>query len=275
MTTRSLRRATERAAAKQAYQTWKTAQTEGTTIGHPISAAMAAVAAESCVALEDWTSCPKPVSNARLAANRTNAQLSTGPTSETGKRISSLNAVKTGLTGQTVLLPSDDVAAYEAIVAAFAGQYRPATVQESQLVQNLADTRWRLNRIPTLEFALFARGRQEFAEKFAAHQPELASALVDAEILVAYAKQLKNLHTQEGRLRRQYQQDLAELKALQAERSQAEAEIGANAAASTAPAESVAAAAAGAGFEFAVTQCGDQTLQQEHNAPFERFDIAA
>lgn len=218
--------------------------------------------------------CPQSISELRLAANRANAQLSTGPTSDAGKRIASLNAVKTGLTGQTVLLPSDDAAAYEAMVATFVKQFQPANPPECQLVQNLADTRWRLNRIPTLEFALFARGRQEFAEKFAAHEPSLASALVDAETLVAYAKQLKNLHTQEGRLRRQFQQDLAELKASQAERREAEAGIAANAAGSRAPAESVSAAAA-AGFEFAATEGSDPKSQQAHKAPWEGLDTAA
>ncbi|MDQ2776281.1 MAG: hypothetical protein M3Y57_15390, partial [Acidobacteriota bacterium] len=48
------------------------------------------------------------------AANRRNCQLSTGPTSETGKANSSLNALKTGLTGRTVLLPAEDAAAYAA-----------------------------------------------------------------------------------------------------------------------------------------------------------------
>ncbi len=50
---------------------------------------------------------------AQIEANQRNAQLSTGPTSEAGKAKSSLNAVKNGLTGATVILPSDDLAAYE------------------------------------------------------------------------------------------------------------------------------------------------------------------
>ena len=51
-------------------------------------------------------------SAAQIAANQKNAQLSTGPTSQAGKT-QSLNAVKSGLTGRTVLLPSEDAALYE------------------------------------------------------------------------------------------------------------------------------------------------------------------
>ena len=47
-----------------------------------------------------------PISDRRLAANIANAQLSTGPRTSAGKSKSSLNAVKTGLTGRTVLLPT-------------------------------------------------------------------------------------------------------------------------------------------------------------------------
>jgi len=49
-------------------------------------------------------------SAAQIAANKNNAQQSTGPVSAAGKAKSSLNAVKTGLTGRTVLLPGDDAA---------------------------------------------------------------------------------------------------------------------------------------------------------------------
>jgi len=60
---------------------------------------------------------------ARRAANQANAQLSTGPKTEEGKRKSSLNAIKTALTGATVLLPSDDVAEYQRHLAAYESEF--------------------------------------------------------------------------------------------------------------------------------------------------------
>ncbi|MBV9264604.1 MAG: hypothetical protein JO061_00400, partial [Acidobacteriaceae bacterium] len=105
-------------------------------------------------------------SKAQVAANRQNAQLSTGPTSENGKATSSLNAVETGLTGRTVLLPSDDAAAYQAHVDGFFARLQPGSDEERTLVQSLADTEWRLLRIPALEAGIYAVGRLECAELF-------------------------------------------------------------------------------------------------------------
>jgi hypothetical protein len=91
---------------------------------------------------------PSLPSERRLAANRANAQLSTGPKTPEGKAVSSLNAVKTGLTGRAVLLASEDVAAYEEHIERFRRTFQPVGDHETQLVQNLADTQWRLRPSP-------------------------------------------------------------------------------------------------------------------------------
>src|SRR3954449_3943860 len=162
-------------------------------------------------------------SERRLAANRANAQLSTGPTTIEGKAKSSLNAVKAGLTGRTVLLPSEDAALYQAHVERFQQELQPVGEREAQLVQSLADTQWRLDRIPGLEFGLFALGRKRYADQFEEEEdPQVRAALLDAHILMTEAKHFKNLHLQESRLRRQYRQDAQELRELQRERKEAE-----------------------------------------------------
>jgi hypothetical protein len=102
-----------------------------------------------------------------LAANRANAQLSTGPKSENGELVSSHNALKTGLTGRTIVLPTDDVATYEYLVAVINRKFAPADDYEKHLVQTIADTEWRLLRIPTLEAGLYALGRTELPAEFA------------------------------------------------------------------------------------------------------------
>jgi hypothetical protein len=154
----------------------------------------------------------------QVAANRANAQLSTGPASPEGKAKVSHNAVKTGLTGRTVLLPSDDVAAYQHHIASTFAQWQPETDREKALVQSIGDTDWRLLRIPTLESGIYALGRIEFAGKFADQPEELRATLLDTFIFQNSRRDLTNLSLQETRLRRQREKDVQELTELQQER---------------------------------------------------------
>ncbi len=163
-------------------------------------------------------------SEAQLAANRANAQSSTGPKSEQGKLASSHNALKTGLTGRTIVLPTDDVAAYQSLVALINQKFAPANDIEQHLTQTIADTEWRLLRIPTLESGLYALGRHELAAD-CAHEPDpqLRATMLEAHIFRTYQKDLRNLALQERRLRNQLKQDTAELRRLQQERLEAAA----------------------------------------------------
>ncbi len=157
-------------------------------------------------------------SERRLAANRANAQLSTGPRTPEGKAKSGLNAVKTGLTGRTVLLPSEDAEAYETHLENYRREFQPVGIRETQLVQSLADTQWRLDRIPSLENGIFALGRLRYADQFEDRH------LLDSYILMQEARHFQNLHRQESRLHRQYRQDAQELKELQAQRKKEQEE---------------------------------------------------
>jgi hypothetical protein len=171
----------------------------------------------------------------KLAANRANAQLDeaaflsepknqkqTGPTSSEGKLKISHNAVKTGLTGRTVLLPSDDVAAYQAHVERVFNEYGPETDEEKRLAQCVADNLWRLERIPTLEAGIYAIGRRELAAQFADETDEaVRKAMIEAQIFLTYRRDLNNLSIQENRLRRLYEKDEAELNRVINEREQA------------------------------------------------------
>jgi len=147
----------------------------------------------------------------RAAVNRANAQHSTGPRTEAGKQRSSLNAIRHGLTGQTVVLPSEDPAAYESHRRQFFAEYQPATPTESQLVQELIDTSWRLNRIPLLEADLLARAANPPSE-----QARIDFDIVDAHRLIA------GINLQGTRLSRQFQKALDKLRQIQAERQDRE-----------------------------------------------------
>jgi hypothetical protein len=153
---------------------------------------------------------------AQIAANQANSLLSTGPKTEAGKAKSAFNALKTGLTGRTVLLPGEDAAAYQEHVARFHKTYNPQTPAERNLAQTIADTEWRLLRIPSLESGIYALGLCHFADLFADEpDPDVRRALIQAHTFMTYRKDLNNLSLQERRLRSQRQEDVAALTALQ------------------------------------------------------------
>src|SRR5713226_9105532 len=90
-------------------------------------------------------------SNNRAETNRENSKKSTGPRTEAGKQRSSLNALRHGLTGHTVVLPSDDLAAHERHCKGFHDPYQPNNPTEVQLTQTVADLSWRLKRATAIE----------------------------------------------------------------------------------------------------------------------------
>jgi hypothetical protein len=98
------------------------------------------------------------LSDAQWAANRANAELSTGPLTEEGKKRSSLNAMKHGLTGRTVVLPKEDKKEYLAFAREIADSLEPKTPVERELAQYIADQYWRLRRVKGIEDELVERG---------------------------------------------------------------------------------------------------------------------
>ena len=164
-------------------------------------------------------------SAARLAANRANAQHSTGAKTPEGKSASSLNALKTGLTGVTVILPADDAVKYAAHIRAYEQEFQPVGPEECALVQSIADTRWRLNRIPALEQSLVLLCQQDEClkndEPFTL-APEQA-LLFEMAVRRLNAKEFRNLALQEARLCRRREKEMAELRQIQQERKAREA----------------------------------------------------
>ena len=155
------------------------------------------------------------LSDARLAANRENAQKSTGPVTDEGKAAIRLNALKCGLTGATVILPSEDATEYENHVDSYRTLYKPLGPEEKALVQSIADIRWRLNRIPALEQTMVTMASAAIIKE----SPSLAASEHKAYVELLARKDnerdLRNLHLHENRLARRRERELAELTKLQ------------------------------------------------------------
>ncbi len=150
----------------------------------------------------------------RAAINRTNSLRSTGPRTPAGKLRASLNALQHGLTSRTAVLPTEDLAAFERHIQQFLAEYHPATPTETQLVHELANTAWRVNRIPLLEAQLLTRAATPPTDP--GSNPSTTFDIVDAHRALASL----SLHSQ--RLSRQFQKTLTQLRDLQAERRERE-----------------------------------------------------
>jgi hypothetical protein len=74
---------------------------------------------------------------------------------EVGKRRSRCNAVRHGLTAQTVIGALEDAEDYRGFEAAIMGDYDPQSAVERELVLRLASLLWRLRRATTIETGLF------------------------------------------------------------------------------------------------------------------------
>jgi len=166
------------------------------------------------------------LSEARLAANRENAQKSHGPSTPEGKAKAKLNAVTHGLTGHTVLFASPDEAQrYCLHVAEYEQQLQPLGKEECALVQSIADIRWRLASIPVFEHAIVALGSAALIDSNPANwtKPENQTALA-LEVRRRNEKELRNLQLQENRLARRRERESAELRCLQIARKANEEE---------------------------------------------------
>jgi hypothetical protein len=161
---------------------------------------------------------------ARSARNRANASRSTGPKSEAGKHRSSLNALRHGLTGHTIVLPAEDLNAYNAFTKQLFDSLKPVGLLEKQFAQIFVDTSWRLNRIPALEHNLSALGFDEHSNSIKTEHPEAHAALVITEALRDRTRYINAISMHGERLSRLLERTLQRLKSLQSERRATEAQ---------------------------------------------------
>jgi hypothetical protein len=91
----------------------------------------------------------------QIEANRRNAVKSTGPTTPEGKERSRRNALRHGLTAETVIAALEDAEDYQAFEAAVTSDYDAESAVERELVLRLASVLWRLRRATGIETALF------------------------------------------------------------------------------------------------------------------------
>jgi hypothetical protein len=87
----------------------------------------------------------------KAEANRRNAQRSSGPTTAAGRRISSKNALKHGLTAREVTVDEAEAKNFAAFRDDLVADRAPVGALEEQLVEEIAICSWRLRRVYRLE----------------------------------------------------------------------------------------------------------------------------
>jgi hypothetical protein len=158
------------------------------------------------------------MTDAQLTANRANAQLSTGPRTDAGKRRSSLNSFRHGLTGQIFVATPEETEVFQRHCAAILQALDPAGPIESYLAQAIAEGMWRLQRARALENGIFANGHRDHVDQINAGHPEVDTALAQSRTWTEQAHNLHLLTVYEQRINRAVEKNTAQLKALQTER---------------------------------------------------------
>src|SRR4051794_33620317 len=105
-------------------------------------------------------------SDARIAANRRNAQHSTGPRTAAGKARSSQNPTKHGLTSARICLPGEDTQAYDRQLAEWFRYYDARDPGRGLLVEQAVHASWRLDRCACVEAAALAERVRHAADHF-------------------------------------------------------------------------------------------------------------
>jgi hypothetical protein len=86
------------------------------------------------------------ISQAKINANRLNAQKSTGPRTAEGKAVVSKNGLRHGLLAQHDVIPSESEARFNRHRRQILNELNPITPMESMLAERIVTLSWRLRR---------------------------------------------------------------------------------------------------------------------------------
>src|SRR5579872_2185807 len=111
-------------------------------------------------------------SPAQIAANRRNADKSTGPRTAEGKTVASRNALRHGLTARQLVLFDEGLADFARFHAELRAALAPADAVEETLAERVALCAWRLRRMGRIEAAVLKDAESRIGTG-AAHGTEL------------------------------------------------------------------------------------------------------
>ncbi len=127
------------------------------------------------------------------------------------------NAYRHGLTGQVLVIEPAEQVAYEKHCQGIHQSLAPSGYMETDLVQTIADDRWRMKRAAAMENNILARALNQPGDLLS-DNPEVDSALAKAEVWLDEGKELQRLTLYESRIQRRIEKNIALLRQLQADR---------------------------------------------------------
>jgi hypothetical protein len=158
------------------------------------------------------------VTEKQLAANRLNAQRSTGPASEEDKAKVRMNAMRDGITGQVITLSAEDRPIFERLKSELIEDLQPKTTMELRLANSIAWDTWRIDHLRAVENNLYALGTQDPACDTGCDNPQLHTAMAEALTFVKHSQKMALLSIYEQRLNRSIHKNMEKLAELQAQR---------------------------------------------------------
>jgi hypothetical protein len=162
----------------------------------------------------------------QIAANILNAQHSTGPRTDEGKKRSSLNGMRHGLTGQIHITTDAERAALESFTKGIVDSLAPSDPLESQIAQTIAEDYWRLNRGRAIENNILALGYLGEDGNIITEHDQNHTALAAARTFMENPNAFRLISLYAQRTNRDIQKNITLLKQLQAEKeAQRKAEI--------------------------------------------------
>src|SRR5260370_4983999 len=154
-----------------------------------------------------------PMSTERqIAANRINAQKSTGPITPEGRAAVRLNGIKHGLTAQTLVLKGESESDFTALLDSYEAEHEPATPTEEALVLQLPMASWRLRRLYHAEAGYYTYKLKDTADQAA--RPRLGESAHLGLVTDCIQSTLATFTRQEARLERTFYRALHELQRL-------------------------------------------------------------
>ena len=158
-------------------------------------------------------------SEKQIAANRRNAQKSTGPRTQAGKEYSRMNAFRSGLYSENLIIRGEYPDELEMLTEDYHQEFQPATPRERDLVDAIVRNEWISRRMAFVEVQLWGHYHKvTAATPLRNPKDELDRKFPLGQAFLALSKPLERLQRRINSLERSTREALRELAELRAQR---------------------------------------------------------